>query len=299
MFSESSLHREILDSLQDGVYFVDRERMIVFWNKGAENISGYSRLHVLGRHCYNNLLQHIDASGTPLCMTDCPLSRAMEDGKPREDRIYLLRADGTRVPVWVRVAPLVTESGEITGAIEIFSDRSSLANAFDRVNSLERMSAVDRQMGIANRRYTEAHLNARMEESFTYGVDLGLLFIQIDHFHRITDTYGREIGARVLRMVADTLIYNLRPFDFIGRWDSQEVVAMLSNIRPESLIQRADNLRMLVERSVLMVGKPIRVTVSIGVTLIREGDTLESWIERASRLIQVQAGGSHNKVMLG
>ena len=299
MFSEGSLHREILDSLQDGVYFVDRERMIVFWNKGAETISGYSRLHVLGRHCYDNLLQHIDANGTPLCLTACPLANTMEDGKPREDRIYLLRSDGTRVPVWVRVAPLVTESGEITGAIEIFSDRSSLSNAFDRVNSLERMSAVDRQMGIANRRYTEAHLTARMDESLIYGVDLGLLFIKIDHFHRISETYGQEIGMRVLRTVADTLIYNLRPFDFIGRWDNQEIVAMLSNIRQDGLVQRADNLRMLVERSVLMVGKPIRVTVSIGVTVLRESDSLESWVERASNLIEGRAGASHNKVLFG
>lgn len=299
MFSESSLHQEILDSLQDGVYFVDRDRIIVFWNKGAENISGYSRLQVLGRPCHQNLLQHIDASGNLLCLTDCPLSRSMEDGQPREDRVYLLRADGTRVPVWLRVAPLVTAKGEITGAVEVFSDRSSLANSFDRVTSLERMSAIDRQMGIANRRYTEVHLRARIVEGFSFGISLGLFFIKIDHFHRISETYGREIGSRVLRTVADTLIYNLRPFDFIGRWDNQEVVVMLSNVGENGLLERADNLRMLVERSVLMVGKPIRVTVSIGVTLIQQGDSLETWVERANQLSESRGGGSHNKVTLG
>ena len=299
MFSESSLHQEILDSLQDGVYFVDRDRIIVFWNKGAETISGYSRLQVLGRPCHENLLQHIDASGNLLCLSECPLSRCMENGQPREDRVYLLRADGTRVPVWVRVAPLVTAEGEITGAVEIFSDRSSLANSFDRVNSLERMSAVDRQMGIANRRYSEAHLRARIQEGFSFGISLGLLFIKIDHFHRISETYGREIGTRVLRTVAETLIYNLRPFDFIGRWDNEAVVVMLSNVHEDGLLERADNLRMLVERSVLMVGKPIRVTVSIGATLIQPGDNLETWVERANALSEAHGGGGHNKVILG
>jgi len=299
MFSESSLHQEILDSLQDGVYFVDRDRIIVFWNKGAETISGYSRLQVLGRPCHENLLQHIDASGNLLCLSECPLSRCMENGQPREDRVYLLRADGTRVPVWVRVAPFVTAEGEITGAVEIFSDRSSLANSFDRVNSLERMSAVDRQMGIANRRYSEAHLRARIQEGFSFGISLGLLFIKIDHFHRISETYGREIGTRVLRTVAETLIYNLRPFDFIGRWDNEAVVVMLSNVHEDGLLERADNLRMLVERSVLMVGKPIRVTVSIGATLIQPGDNLETWVERANALSEAHGGGGHNKVILG
>jgi diguanylate cyclase (GGDEF)-like protein len=193
----------------------------------------------------------------------------------------------------------VTAEGEITGAVEIFSDRSSLANSFDRVNSLERMSAVDRQMGIANRRYSEAHLRARIQEGFSFGISLGLLFIKIDHFHRISETYGREIGTRVLRTVAETLIYNLRPFDFIGRWDNEAVVVMLSNVHEDGLLERADNLRMLVERSVLMVGKPIRVTVSIGATLIQPGDNLETWVERANALSEAHGGGGHNKVILG
>jgi diguanylate cyclase (GGDEF)-like protein/PAS domain S-box-containing protein len=272
--------------------------VIMFWNVGAERISGYSRLQVLGKSCCNNLLMHIDDEGSSLCMTDCPLAKTIQDGKPREVHFYLHHADGTRVPVWARVAPLCTEGGEITGAVEIFSDRPSLAGSFDRVQDLERMAAVDPQMNIANRRYSEAHLSARLEEARQLGVSLGLLMIGLDHFHRVSQTYGREIGARVLQMVAATLLHNLRPFDFIGRWDSEEIVVLFSNVVESGMAERAENLRMLVERSFLMVGKPIRVTVSIGGTFYTLDDNLESWIKRARLLMERSKTMGRNRVTL-
>jgi len=299
MFNETSLYHEILDSLQDGIYFVDRQRVIAFWNVGAERISGYSRLQVLGKSCSDNLLMHIDAEGNSMCATGCPLAHVMEDGQPREMQLYLHHVDGTRVPVWVRVAPLRTVTGEITGAAEIFSDRPSMAGSFDRVQDLERMAAVDPQMNIANRRYSETHLSARLEEARRFGVRLGLLMIGLDRFHRVNQTYGSEIGVRVLQMVAGTLLHNLRPFDFIGRWDSEEIVVLFSNIDEDGMIERAENLRMLVERSFLLVGKPIRVTVSIGGSFYLLEDSLESWVTRAHQLMESGKTQGHNRVTLG
>jgi diguanylate cyclase (GGDEF)-like protein/PAS domain S-box-containing protein len=298
MFNESSLYQQILDSLQDGIYIVDRQRVVVFWNMGAERISGYSRLQVLGKACFDNLLMHLDENGESLCLNKCPLAHTIEDGQPREAFVYLHHADGTRVPIWVRVSPLRTASGEITGAVEIFSDRPSLAGSFDRVQDLERMAAVDPQMNIANRRYTETHLSARLEEARRYGVRLGLLMIGLDNFHRVSQTYGREIGTRVLQMVSGTLLHNLKPFDFIGRWDSEEIIILLSNIDEHELQERADNLRMLVERSYLMVGKPIRVTVSIGASFYSQEDDLQRWVSRTYQFLDRSRNTGRNRVTL-
>lgn len=298
MFNETSLYQEILDSLQDGIYLVDRQRVIVFWNVGAERISGYSRLQALGKNCHDNLLMHIDEDGMSLCLTGCPLLHTMQDGQPREMHLFLHHVDGTRVPIWVRVAPLHTADGEITGAVEIFSDRPSLAGSFDRVQDLERMAAVDPEMKIANRRYSETHLNARLEEARRFGVRQGLLMIGIDNFHRVSQTYGREMGARVLQMVVGTLLHNLRPFDFIGRWDSEEIVVLFSNVEESGLAERAENLRMLVEGSFLMVGKPIRVTISIGGTFYSLEDDLESWVKRARLLMERSKTVGRNRVTL-
>ena len=61
MNEEFSLYKEMLDSFYEGVYFVDNSRTITFWNKGAERISGFNSNEILGKHCYENILnQSID-----------------------------------------------------------------------------------------------------------------------------------------------------------------------------------------------------------------------------------------------
>ncbi len=116
---ETDFYKNIIDNLYDGVYFVDRDRMITYWNKGAERISGYSAGQVIGRRCRDNLLNHVTANGVELCHDHCPLAAVMEDGRPREAEVYLHHADGHRVPVMVRATALRDEGGNIVGAVEI------------------------------------------------------------------------------------------------------------------------------------------------------------------------------------
>ncbi len=78
-------YKAILDHLCDGIYFVDRNRAITYWNRGAERISGYPAQAVLGRCCADNLLMHVDEQGDRLCnCSRCPLKQTMSDGVPRE-----------------------------------------------------------------------------------------------------------------------------------------------------------------------------------------------------------------------
>jgi len=112
---------EILNNLYEGVYIVDKDRRITFWNKSAEDITGFSADEMQGRSCFNNLLNHVDAEGNSLCLGGCPLHKTILDGMDREAVVYLHHKNGHRVPVVVRTVPLVIE-GEIAGAIEIFSN---------------------------------------------------------------------------------------------------------------------------------------------------------------------------------
>ena len=103
---EDDFERAVIDHLYDGVYYVDRARRIRYWNDGAERLTGYGAATVVGQFCYHNLLNHIDAAGTQLCRTGCPLAATMEDGEPREAEVFLRHQAGHRVPVRVRTAPV-------------------------------------------------------------------------------------------------------------------------------------------------------------------------------------------------
>ena len=67
-----NFYATLLDNLYDGVYFVDRDRRITFWNKAAERITGFTKAEVLGKRCADNLLRHVDERGNPLCEGACP-----------------------------------------------------------------------------------------------------------------------------------------------------------------------------------------------------------------------------------
>ncbi len=116
--------RLILDSIFDGVYIVDRKRKIIFWNSGAEEITGYSSDEVSGRRCSDNILNHIDENGNILCKGKCPLLRTLKTGKHVRMKVYPLHKSGNRFPVMTHIAPIVDKDGNTIAAVEVFRDIS-------------------------------------------------------------------------------------------------------------------------------------------------------------------------------
>src|SRR5271167_1619652 len=93
----TSFHAKLLDSISDGVYFVDSQWQITYWNRGAERLTGYSAGEAVGRQCPDNFLEHVDAAGHALCIDGCPLTSTIRDGQAREAEIFLRHKLGHRV----------------------------------------------------------------------------------------------------------------------------------------------------------------------------------------------------------
>jgi PAS domain S-box-containing protein len=122
----------LLENLTDGVYFVDRLRHILYWDRAAERITGFAAEEVLGRRCKDGILNHCDESGTILCGDKCPLLATIRDGQRREARVYLHHKDGHRKPVRVRAVAIHDADGDVTGAVETFHDVGALAHSRQR-----------------------------------------------------------------------------------------------------------------------------------------------------------------------
>jgi diguanylate cyclase (GGDEF)-like protein/PAS domain S-box-containing protein len=280
-----AFYKTLLDNLYDGVYFVDQDRRIVYWNKGAERITGFAASEVIGRYCSDNVLMHTDKDGNSMCTGICPLAHTVADGRERSKEVYLHHKDGHRVPITIRVAPIHDEQGSISGAVEIFTDNTPAAVALERLAELERMAYVDALTGLANRRYAEITLHARIEELQRYGWRFGVIFIDIDRFKDVNDQYGHDLGDEVLKMVAKTLQNSVRSFDVVSRWGGEEYVAVIANVEGDELITTANRSRSLVEQSSVPTIPSLRVTVSVGATLAHVDDTVESIIKRADALM--------------
>jgi diguanylate cyclase (GGDEF)-like protein/PAS domain S-box-containing protein len=295
------LYKEIIDNLYDGVYLVDRERVITYWNKGAERITGYTGQRVVGHSCRENLLNHVSVDGVQLCQSHCPLAACMEDGKVREAEVFLHHIDGHRMPVWIRAAPLRDEDGNIVGAMETFNTDRDLRFIRKELDELRQNLQTDALTGIGNRQYLEGRLRAVIAEYKGYTPAAGLLFIDIDHFKEFNDRYGHEVGDKVLHMVAATLIHNMRKTDIVGRWGGEEFVAILYNVNSqEALALTANKLRHLVRYSHLDIDEAcLMVTISIGATLLLADDTPESILKRADELMYQSKQAGRNRVSVG
>lgn len=290
---------DILDEMYDGVYLVDRQRRIRFWNRGAERLSGYASADVLGTACSDNLLMHVNSAGESLCLTGCPLAATMDDGVPREAEAYLHHRDGHRVPVLVRTSPIRDARGVIIGGVEVFDDNSARTSMRQEIESLRSLALVDALTGVGNRRYVDITLASRHDELERYGWAFGVLLFDIDHFKAFNDRFGHAVGDRVLRMVAQTMSASVRSFDVVGRWGGEEFVVILEKISLDQLSERANSLRRLVAASNFTEGAvSLSVTVSAGGTLARVGEPVAETLRRADGLLYESKAAGRNRCSL-
>jgi diguanylate cyclase (GGDEF)-like protein/PAS domain S-box-containing protein len=301
MTDENDFYKDIIDNLYDGVYFVDRDRVITYWNKGAERITGYSSAQTLGRACRDNLLNHVTANGVQLCLKHCPLAAVMNDGTEREAEVFVHHANGHRVPIVIRASAIRDRNGDIIGAVESFSNNSSVIDTRSKLRALRRETTTDALTGVGNRKYLEGRLSAAIAEYQNSTDNAALLFMDVDHFKQVNDTYGHNTGDSVLCMVAKTLRLAVRTTDTVGRWGGEEFIAILYGLRENATLKAAaEKIRTLVECSRLDVAEQgLAVTVSIGATLLLPGDTPQSLIWRADQLMYRSKGAGRNRVTIG
>lgn len=293
-------YRDLIGHIIDGLYLVDKQRKIIYWNKSAERITGYSKDVVIGHACYENILVHVDTNGKGLCRSVCPLAATIKDGQPRDAEVYLRHKEGHRVPVWVRTAQLKDSKGQVVGGAELFSDLSANNAIANKIEELERLSLIDTLTQLANRRFVEMELVGRLSEMQRYDLSFGLLMLDIDFFKKVNDRYGHDVGDRVLQVVSKTMVQSARPHDLFGRWGGEEFIGLIRSIDLEGLRTVCERLRTLIANSFIKQnGGFINVTASIGATLAACDDNPESIVKRADQLLYSSKQEGRNRCAFG
>lgn len=283
-FDDPEVLRAILESLQTGVYLVDRERRIVLWNAGAERITGYLRQDVLGRFCREDILVHCDEKNNIVCGSTCPLTGTMRDGQPREAMFYLRHRAGYRIPVVVRAVPIRDRRGGIIGAAESF-DVQRFASA-ERRQGLGQASHIDALTGVFNFEFTQTQLREQVTNFAEKPIPFGLLCIQVDHLDQLKAARGAEACAAILSVVAQTLRNSLRGTDVVGRWGPAQFLAIVANCTRVDVQRVAERLANVVScSSIPWWGDQLSATVSMGGTIVKPGDSVEAILERAANAL--------------
>ena len=129
---------KILNSLSEGTYIVTPDREVIFWNKGAEAITGYSPAEICGLKCRDTRLHHYDMEGNLLCESgECPAVVAFQKSEHIKSKIYVVHKSGQRIPVSTHISPITDKVGNLIAIIEIFTDISKRRSIADWKKNLE------------------------------------------------------------------------------------------------------------------------------------------------------------------
>lgn len=282
MIENKDFYWTLLDMLKDGVYFADRDRKVTYWNKAAETISGYKSGEILGIHCSDNILVHIDEQGNNLCTGMCPLAKCMESGEGYEKKIFLHHKDGHRVPVQVRVSPVYgSTKDEIVGAVEIFTDVSSREPFLEYIQEQEHENFLGHISGLPNKQYVEASLNLKLLEWNQFKHPFGVFRIKVGGLEKVKNERDEQTYETAFRVLGTTLIHNINPSDIVGEWSADEFLGIVNHGNSEKLSRKADTFRILMQKSHFSHGDPpVSLDIKVRTAIAQPGETLESLLKK-------------------
>jgi len=289
----------VLDSLPVAVCAVDREGKVILWNDGAERVTGFLRQDVLGRLCSEAFLEHADEDNNPLEGSAIPLLETMRDGKCLTVRASLRKKSGQSVGVHVRTVPLRGDDGRMQGAAELFGEMIARTPTDRRHDKLAVAGAMDQLTGILNHSMILTHLQEALSLHKVYPVPFCALCISIDGVAKIRERFGQAAVDATLQVVAQTLQSALRPTDFLGRWQEQEFLAVLTECNESDVSKVGERLHKMTQRAhVNWWGDTWSVTISIGATRAHDMDTAGGIVSRAEEALRKSSDSGGNQVVV-
>jgi diguanylate cyclase (GGDEF)-like protein/PAS domain S-box-containing protein len=255
----------VVQSTGDAIITKSRDGTITSWNRGAEQLYGYSAEEAIG-----------EASG----LTETParagewqkILRTVFSGESIDNfETERVRKDGSTIAVALTVSPVTDAQGLIVSAAIIARDTTARVRHEEQ---LRHMADHDQLSGLFNRRRFEEELKRELARAGRYATDhSAVLSIDIDNFKGINDSAGHAAGDAVLSHVAHVLGHRSRASDVVARLGGDEFAVLLSAVGVDDARTAAEQLLAEIRASPATYGgRPFRVTASIGVVAFESDD---------------------------
>jgi diguanylate cyclase len=204
------------------------------------------------------------------------------------------------------VDSLMTSTREMRDTNKALEDRltlskSEISNLQQSLEAIRAESLTDPLTGLGNRKYFDRSIEMALQNAFANGEPLSLLMFDIDHFKSFNDSYGHLTGDQVLRLVGMSLKQTIKGQDITARYGGEEFVVVLPNTAMRQALTVADHIRRAIMSKELRkksTGEILgRVTISVGVSMLKPDDDTDSLIERADACLYAAKRNGRNRVI--
>src|ERR1700761_993161 len=179
--------------------------------------------------------------------------------------------------------------------------KNEISNLQQSLEAIRAESLTDPLTGLGNRKYFDRMIEMAVQTALANGEPLSLLMFDIDHFKSFNDSYGHLTGDQVLRLVGMSLKQTIKGQDITARYGGEEFAVVLPNTALRQALTVADHIRRAVMSKELKkksTGEILgRVTISVGVSILKPGDDTDALIERADACLYAAKRNGRNRVI--
>jgi diguanylate cyclase (GGDEF)-like protein/PAS domain S-box-containing protein len=264
---------KVVELAADAILAIDKNMKLIYLNKEAEKMFGYSKDETIGQHL-NMLIppefHAVHDTHIRKFLEENTVARLMNDRQNVE--VKGIRKNGNQFFAEISIIKIQQEEEVILAAII-----RDISTSKELEKKLRDFAEHDALTGIMNRRMTEDVLKKDIERASRYNKPLSLLMMDIDHFKRVNDTFGHDVGDLVLKHLTKISKSNLREVDSFGRWGGEEFVVLLPEIDLKGAHVVAEKLRKSIENTSLKINEDEKVSYTISIGGVAYSKSMKSW----------------------
>lgn len=284
--SSESRYRLLVENSSDVIVHLDTNAVVLWSSPSLSDALGWIPEELLGRNIFD--LVHPD---------DIEVAREHRlraEFGPVTGRARMRHRDMGYHWVEVHGRPYMDASDLLAGyvlSLHVVDNQVAIHQEMDRLIRFDGLT------GLSTRRTALAHLETAAASRRQPGLRTALMFCDIDRFKAINDEFGHAIGDRILVAVAQRLLATVRQFDLVARIGGDELLIIVERVHTlDEAVALAEKVRREVCGPLpeVNIGKP--VTISIGVTLIEDGEPIQHILERADQAMYQAKNNGRNQV---
>jgi len=162
---------------------------------------------------------------------------------------------------------------------------------------LKMLASVDELTGTSNRRHFYELANYQIKRHQRYQLPMSLLMLDLDHFKYINDAHGHQMGDKVLKRFADTLLSLLRNVDIVGRIGGEEFVVLLPECEESDALHKAGQICSCFDAMSMDIdGQQLGLTISIGISVLQDDETIDQVLDRSDQALYAAKRAGRNRV---